>query len=563
MNQCSSPVFRPSTPPPPQRYQAGKVNNNDDGVFIQPPSTPTSFAQFPPSSSPLRKESSLLSLNNPLYSKIISGDWSKTLLVGRGKQCDIGLPSHLNCISRVHAEIIPPSTDMAFRLKVRGVNGIKVNGYLHWKDEEIMLEDGVVLDFVGMRFVFKDGRGGRDNVENIGLATAAAVDSLMPSSSPVLRASQLGDKVIEEESIFTDKLLLQQKQGAAGSHKRSESYFASASEDEINNVSISRVRKRIRFEHINDVQQLLLPSSPPLPPLDALELDASSISLPVSMHNSNVSDGEISIGEVSPRISNNNNNIPVPEDKENVIQLINRSKESRPKKTTTATIHSNNKTNKIRNNDEISELIGDDDDDNEEEGSHSIDQQYSYSSPTQPLDIPANTSLVELIIECMVFSSRTSLTVSEIIHSLRNSHQHLFANPHTTETCQLWTGHILYTLRNSPCFGHVARRVKDASNRKVEDQWHYDPSNDLDASRRETYQGVVRTARRCTLQDKQYYFSLNHLLNFLVIVEHKDRIHQNSPSNSSSSSSGSSVKKQARIRQVAAPLSSSPPTNQI
>ncbi|KAJ1671911.1 hypothetical protein EV182_007378, partial [Spiromyces aspiralis] len=168
-----------------------------------------------------------------------------------------------------------------------------------------------------------------------------------------------------------------------------------------------------------------------------------------------------------------------------------------------------------------------------------------------PIDLPQGTSLESLVIECMVFSSRTSLTITEILASLQASHPHLVPKPSSSpsdnaanhQLSQVWRAHISHTLLNSPCFGRVVRKVKDASNKVVEDKWYYDPARDHDKARSETYCGVVRTARRCTLSDKQYYFKPPPKLpNYR---RYKDRIHSPSQhgrprNNAAIGSSGSS-----------------------
>ncbi|KAJ2172679.1 hypothetical protein EV181_007563, partial [Coemansia sp. RSA 532] len=46
----------------------------------------------------------------------------------------------------------------------------------------------------------------------------------------------------------------------------------------------------------------------------------------------------------------------------------------------------------------------------------------------------------------------------------------------------------------------------DASDRRAEDRWYYDAAKDECVERRENFGGLVRTARRCTLRDTQYFF---------------------------------------------------------
>ncbi|KAJ1675394.1 hypothetical protein EV182_001358, partial [Spiromyces aspiralis] len=216
--ECSSPVFRPSTPKG-KRYMADDV-----------PGTPTSFGIFPPSSpllsspppqhqqqqqqsphhyhcQPLQTEamtttmiertlmhsdvsdcyfyqqySQQKSLATAVHNlPMIRGNWARPIVIGRARQCDFQLPSHKGCISRQHAIIIPPpmpcrpkllefapvpprmataddSMPVRFSLRVVGLNGVKVNGRLCKKGEVVEIEDGDVINFVGLKCMFSDAR---------------------------------------------------------------------------------------------------------------------------------------------------------------------------------------------------------------------------------------------------------------------------------------------------------------------------------------------------------------------------------------------------------------------
>ncbi|KAJ1972499.1 hypothetical protein H4R35_004639 [Dimargaris xerosporica] len=119
-----------------------------------------------------------------------------------------------------------------------------------------------------------------------------------------------------------------------------------------------------------------------------------------------------------------------------------------------------------------------------------------------------SVDLLSAIIDAVVFSAKRSHTVSDIYHTLAENQPHVFrpAAANTDSVTQAWRQRIQQALSDHCCFGRVARSHKDAANQVVEDLWYYDPNRDQDPTRRASYGGIVRTARRCTLKDTQYYF---------------------------------------------------------
>ncbi|RKP40231.1 hypothetical protein BJ085DRAFT_37442 [Dimargaris cristalligena] len=121
-----------------------------------------------------------------------------------------------------------------------------------------------------------------------------------------------------------------------------------------------------------------------------------------------------------------------------------------------------------------------------------------------PLD---QAGLLPLVIDTMVFSAKRSHTVADIFHALTLSHPQLVSeDPSKPSVEQGWKCRIRSLMVDHPCFGRVVRHSKDASNRIADDLWYYEPHKDSDSGRQESYEGLVRTARRCTLKDNQYYF---------------------------------------------------------
>ncbi|KAJ1983261.1 hypothetical protein H4R34_001383 [Dimargaris verticillata] len=120
----------------------------------------------------------------------------------------------------------------------------------------------------------------------------------------------------------------------------------------------------------------------------------------------------------------------------------------------------------------------------------------------------SSVDLLSAIVDAVVFSAKRSHTVSDIYHTLAENQPHVFGTvtENTESTAQAWRQRIQQALSDHHCFGRVARNHKDAANQVVEDLWYYDPNKDQDPTRRASYGGIVRTARRCTLKDTQYYF---------------------------------------------------------
>ncbi|KAJ2548084.1 hypothetical protein EV175_004962, partial [Coemansia sp. RSA 1933] len=125
-------------------------------------------------------------------------------------------------------------------------------------------------------------------------------------------------------------------------------------------------------------------------------------------------------------------------------------------------------------------------------------EEFLTTLPAQPISTPSSSSLIDLIIETMVFSARTSHTLSDLVRDI--------AHVEGEDEMRVWRHHLTRTLFHNGCFGRVERRVKDASDKRAEDKWYYDAAKDECAERRQNFGGLVRTARRCTLRDTQYFF---------------------------------------------------------
>ncbi|OMH85475.1 Transcription factor [Zancudomyces culisetae] len=121
--------------------------------------------------------------------------------------------------------------------------------------------------------------------------------------------------------------------------------------------------------------------------------------------------------------------------------------------------------------------------------------------------------IVDMLVEAAIFSGRSStLTISDMIKYLCKTHGSLGQLVSSTQglsDCELMpaiTEKLGELLLSCKFFGRVERNVLDANDEKAEDQFYYIPHLDDNETRRSTYGPLVKTARRCTLSDKQYYF---------------------------------------------------------
>lgn len=76
------------------------------------------------------------------------------------------------------------------------------------------------------------------------------------------------------------------------------------------------------------------------------------------------------------------------------------------------------------------------------------------------------------------------------------------------QSAELWNARIGATLAAHACFGKIARTGKTADGTPKEDLYHYVSDKDPVEWRRQTYVEVGRSARKCTLADKQYYWKM-------------------------------------------------------
>ncbi|KAG0170463.1 hypothetical protein DFQ28_002086 [Apophysomyces sp. BC1034] len=109
----------------------------------------------------------------------------------------------------------------------------------------------------------------------------------------------------------------------------------------------------------------------------------------------------------------------------------------------------------------------------------------------------------EIIIDALVFSRKSSMPVSDICSRIMSS------NPvYKAQSCEMWIERIQRVLKDKPFFGEIVRKGKTADGSPKENLYYYNGDLDPVEWRRATYTQVGRSARKCTLQDKQYFWKI-------------------------------------------------------
>ncbi|KAI8330938.1 hypothetical protein EDC96DRAFT_451998 [Choanephora cucurbitarum] len=113
------------------------------------------------------------------------------------------------------------------------------------------------------------------------------------------------------------------------------------------------------------------------------------------------------------------------------------------------------------------------------------------------------TDYAEVIIDALVFSRTSSMPVSDICSRI------LKANPaYAEQPREVWMQRIRRVLKERPFFGEIQRKGKTADGSPTENLYYYNSELDPVEWRRATYTQVGRSARKCTLKDKQYFWKI-------------------------------------------------------
>ncbi|KAI7857191.1 hypothetical protein BDC45DRAFT_566715 [Circinella umbellata] len=114
-----------------------------------------------------------------------------------------------------------------------------------------------------------------------------------------------------------------------------------------------------------------------------------------------------------------------------------------------------------------------------------------------------NVDYAEVIIDALVFSRKSSMPVSDICSRIMST------NPmYKSQSRQILMENIRKVLKEKPFFGEIVRKGKTADGSPKENLYYYNSQEDPVEWRRAEYTHVGRSARKCTLQDKQYFWKI-------------------------------------------------------
>ncbi|KAJ2367414.1 hypothetical protein H4S01_002174 [Coemansia sp. RSA 2610] len=468
-----------------------------------------------------------------LASKVIQGLSGRSVSVGRSSVCTVQIGSHATTISRRHADIAHAGGSR-YQLRVLGLNGVRVNGQLHAKDAVVELRDSDELNFVGVRYRFRQPAAGDGEAEDwwpepvakraldaAGQALHAqhkrarllaadsesyygSADTLVGSSEPGLFGA--GDK----HALTAQQVLNDLPPSSPPQIHSLSGMFGSESEAELDD----ELPDAVDIETVTPAQsQAATPLPLPLsalasPTLSAAASNTLSTPLPVTAVKKTAAAlpkmSKVAKENVSPAAK-----APLPLAKPASLSAKATSAPAKPRKKAGGGDEQRKaprppKARPHRSDDEmmasLRELLGIvDPSECLADAIDSETEEFLTTRPEQPIGLASESKLVDVVVETMVFSARTSHTVSDLLRDIARVDG-------DDAAARAWRHHLTWTLFHSPCFGRVERRVKDASDRRAEDRWYYDAAKDDCAERRENFGGLVRTARRCTLRDTQYFF---------------------------------------------------------
>ncbi|KAL0088483.1 hypothetical protein J3Q64DRAFT_1655599 [Phycomyces blakesleeanus] len=117
--------------------------------------------------------------------------------------------------------------------------------------------------------------------------------------------------------------------------------------------------------------------------------------------------------------------------------------------------------------------------------------------------VEKETDYSEIIIDALVFSRKSSMPMSDICSRIMKTNPTYRQQPR-----ELWMSRIQHVLQICPFFGEIVRKGKTADGSPKENLYYYSSDKDPVEWRRTAYTQVGRSARKCTLQDKQYFWRI-------------------------------------------------------
>ncbi|KAJ2156645.1 hypothetical protein GGF46_005045 [Coemansia sp. RSA 552] len=430
-----------------------------------------------------------------LSDKVIAGLGGRVVSIGRSSASTVQIGGTATTISRKHAQIVGGGSQ--YSLRVLGLNGVRVNDTLHTKGASVELNSGDELNFVGIRYRFR--------------VLATEEDPQTDGEAEDWWPAPVTKRTLDSHSGMA----------ADPRHKRARLLASSTAGLQFQGSTDTLVGSSELGNGPLTTDQFLdgLPPSSP-PPMHALggifglESDAEigSDDLPssaVDIVSPTAAAAPVRMDSPKKRAASKENVAPAGKvaQQPKAVRLAageGGGKAVKPRKGARAAAGKGRQAK--RPDDEVMaslrELLGIvDPSECLADAVDSETETFLVTRPAQPLELDSDASLVDLVIETMVFSARTSHTVSDLLRDIARR------DGAGDDATRLWRHHLTLALFHNRCFGRVERRVKDASDRRAEDRWYYDAARDDCAARRENFGGLVRrTARRCTLRDKQYFF---------------------------------------------------------
>ncbi|KAJ2802868.1 hypothetical protein H4R20_003110 [Coemansia guatemalensis] len=497
-----------------------------------------------------------------LASKVIPGLLGRAVSIGRSSVSMVQIGCKATTISRKHAEIVDTGSGR-YRLHILGMNGVRVNDKLYSKGASVELSDGDELNFVGIRYKFRvletdtamppvspeeeeARRADKANVEAEDWwpepACKRVLDASSSNNEPSAYQSKRARIPAENESELyhnsTDTLVGGSEAGLVSAGNKDpmaaqlmlenlppsspppmhllNDVFSSDSEGE----SGDALADLVDIESVTPAQ--LDSATAPLKLLPPVADLAGPLAKPVAP-TAGVTPARTSVSKKSRtaptpkrKSAAKENAAPAPpkqrkaqkgQDEQHKIHSSQDEQRKTPKPQDELSTRDAPKGPKeARPDDEmmasLRELLGIVDP--SECLADTIDsetEEFLTTEPAKPISLASDAGLVDVVIEAMVFSARTSHTISDLLRDIAR-----VGDDGGADCMRVWRHHLTRALFHNRCFGRVERRVKDASDRRAEDRWYYDAAKDDCSARRENFGGLVRTARRCTLRDTQYFF---------------------------------------------------------
>ncbi|OZJ01671.1 hypothetical protein BZG36_05514 [Bifiguratus adelaidae] len=377
---------------------------------------------------------------------------NQTLYIGRGSQAHIKLGRGNVQISRIHLALHPRPERFDYVVEVIGMNGCRLDGVRYAQHQKIRLRDGGLLNILGWRCVVQ-----YPSEYKQGLATSE-LDDLDHAHVAQARVGRGNDKVIE---TVEPQDLPSDEDGV----------------DEDENVAVSKHNDVIDNDEDEEEEDVL----------DIGDLsdererdDAWCLSLLSSMTAIDEEDAEQADVAGSDRtadasVAHEEDDLEEKKEKLNIQEKVKKDSEE-------------------------------DKQENEEEISTKMREDHDKAEATEAKDTAADIDYVSVIIDVLVNSRKSSMTITDI-HA-RLEEQKMSVPTDTTDSKHQGSLFLEDILTSHLFFGKIVRTGKTADGSPKEHLYYYEAERDPVEWRRSSYTQVTRRARKCTLEDKQYFFKM-------------------------------------------------------